>query len=401
MGKASRQDGPDPVSSIVVPVFGSTVSLPILAERLRRVFENDVGEPYEIIFVDDDSPDPETWPILLRLAESDPAVRAVRLTRNFGQSAAVLCGIGLARGEYLIGMDDDLQHAPEEIPKLIAERHHDVVFARFRKRRHPFSKRWTGRIKSCFDWMILGKPLHLQSSSFFLMRRAVARGVLAVRTPFPLLTPLVYHATRDVVNVEVEHRARAHGKSRYTLARRLRLFSNLIINNSAFLLTVIGVLGTSLSAASLLLFLFYLCRRLFFGIGLSGWTSLMLAVLGIGGVLLFGVGVIGTYLVRIIQTSESRPSYVVRYDSARDGLLAASRSGQAAARIPAIQAAQQWMDLPRTEASAWGVGSGDLFGSENREDGPHGQGGAEGPDVPGGREMRDDAQHHRDRQEAP
>ncbi|MFH1144027.1 MAG: glycosyltransferase, partial [Candidatus Eisenbacteria bacterium] len=267
-------------------------------------------------FIDDASPNPQTWPTLQRLAAEAECVRAIRLTRNFGQSAALLCGLSAARGDYIVTMDDDLQHPPEEIPRLIAAQEHDVVFGRYRKRRHGLFDRLTSRVKSWFDWLILRKPFHIQHSSFLLLRREVIGGILAVRTPFPLLSPMIYHATRDVVNVEVEHCARGDGRSGYTFAKRLSLFSNLIINNSAFLLTLIGVLGVSVSFLAIFLFLFYLGRRVFFGVGLSGWTSLMLAVLGIGGVLLFSIGVIGTYLVRIIQTSESRPGYVVRYDSA-------------------------------------------------------------------------------------
>ena len=304
-----------PVYSIVVPVYDSVSSLPLLAERVERVFRERIRRSYELLFVDDASPNPDTWRTLEALAARDDAVRAIRLTRNFGQSSAQLCGLATARGDYIVGMDDDLQHPPEEIPRLIAAQHHDVVFARFRRRRHRLSRRFTGRIKSYFDWLLLGKPFHLQHSSFFLMQRAIASGMLAVRTPFPMLSPLIYHTTRDVVNVDVEHHPREHGRSGYNLAKRLRLFSNLIINNSAFLLTVIGILGVSVSLFSFGLFLFYLFRKVFFGVGLSGWVSLMLAVLGIGGILLFAVGVIGTYLVRIIQTSETRPSYVVRYDS--------------------------------------------------------------------------------------
>jgi len=309
-----------PRYSIVVPVYDSAATLAPLAERVRRVFAESAAASYELIFVDDASPNPLTWPALEGIAARDAAVRVIRLTRNFGQSAAVLCGLSAARGDYVITMDDDLQHPPEELPRLMAEQRHDVVYGRFRRRRHALSRRMSSRVKSWFDWLLLEKPFHVQHSSFLLMRREVAAGVLGVRTPFPLLSALIYHTTRDVVNVDVEHHPRAVGRSGYTFARRLRLFSNLIINNSAFLLTLIGILGVSVSFLALGLFSFYLIRRLVFGVGLSGWISLMLAVLGIGGVMLFSIGVIGTYLVRIIQTSESRPSFVVRYDSgAPDG----------------------------------------------------------------------------------
>jgi dolichol-phosphate mannosyltransferase/undecaprenyl-phosphate 4-deoxy-4-formamido-L-arabinose transferase len=307
-----------PRYSVVIPVYDSVDSLPLLAERVTRVFRETVGQPSELIFVDDDSPNPETWPTLRRLAGAFPEVIALRLTRNYGQSAATLCGLAEARGDYVITMDDDLQHPPEAIPDLIAECGHDVVIAHFPRKQHGWFKRLTSRIKGWFDWLLLRKPFHIHHSSFVLLRRAIVRGVLAVRTPYPLLFPLVFHTTRDVVNVVVQHDRRELGRSGYTFAKRMKLFSNLIINNSALLLTSIGYLGISVSFVALALFIFYLLRKFIHGIGVSGWTSLMLGLLGIGGVLLFSIGIIGTYLVRIIHTSESRPSFVIRYDSRRE-----------------------------------------------------------------------------------
>jgi glycosyltransferase involved in cell wall biosynthesis len=298
--------------SIVVPVYNTSDSLPLLADRVRAVFAGAIRQPFELIFVDDGSPNPRTWPALEQLARSDAGVIAVQLTRNFGQSAALLCGLEIARGDYVILMDDDLQHLPEEIPSLVSAQAHDVVIARFRCRRHGPIERLTSAVKGFFDWLLIQKPRHIRHSSFLLMHRTIAQGVLAVRTSYPLLSPLIYHVTRDVVNVEVEHDPRRHGASGYTLRKRARLFSNLIINNSAFFLTLIGALGIGIACLAFALFAYYLARKLFHGIGLTGWTSLMLVILGIGGVLLFSVGVIGTYLLRIIHTSESRPSYVVR-----------------------------------------------------------------------------------------
>jgi dolichol-phosphate mannosyltransferase/undecaprenyl-phosphate 4-deoxy-4-formamido-L-arabinose transferase len=304
--------GSAPLYSIVVPVYNTAATLPALARRVAAVFTQTVQRPWELIFVDDGSPNPETWPLLERLAREEPGVRAIRLTRNFGQTAAILCGLEAARGEHIVLMDDDLQHPPEEIPALIAARAHDVVVARYRRRRHGPLAKLTSAAKNACDALLLQKPRRLRHSSFLLMHRAIARGILTVRTSYPLLSPLIYHVTRDVVNVEVDHHPRRDGRTGYTLGKRVRLFSNLIINNSSLLLALIGWLGVSVAALAFGLFLFYLGRKLFFGIGMTGWTSLMVVLLGVGGLLLFSVGVIGTYLLRIIHTSENRPSYVVR-----------------------------------------------------------------------------------------
>lgn len=302
----------EPRYSVIVPVYNTTATLPELARRVEAVFAGIPGGSCELIFVDDGSPHPETWPTLERLARERPGVSAIRLTRNFGQSAALLCGLAAARGEAILLMDDDLQHPPEEIPSLIAAGDHDVVIARFRRRRHGPLQRLTSAVKNLCDRLLLQKPAHLRHSSFLLMQRPIAEGILSVRTSYPLLSPLIYHITRDVVNVEVDHEPRRDGRSGYTFSRRLRLFSNLIVNNSALVLTSLGWVGIGVACAAIGLALFYLGRKLLFGIGMTGWTSLMVVLLGLGGLVLFGVGVIGTYLLRIIHTSETRPSYVVR-----------------------------------------------------------------------------------------
>jgi len=308
----------NPVCSIVVPVYNSTDNLRELARTVDRVFHDTVHADYELIFVDDGSPNPKTWPTLRELAGEKSAVLAIRLTRNFGQIPATLCGLEASRGEAVVVMDDDLQHRPEDIPLLLSARDHDVAVARFGRRSHGALSRLTSRIKGFFDWVILGKPRHLQYSSFLMLKRTIIRGMLAVETSYPLLLPLILHCTRDVVNVDVQHEPRKRGRSGYSLRTRFRLFTNLLISNSSFVLSVIGFLGISIAFVTFGLFVFFLIRKLAVGIGVSGWTSLMVTVLGIGGVHLFSVGIIGTYLIRIIHTSERRPGYVVRCDTRQE-----------------------------------------------------------------------------------
>ena len=122
--------------SIVVPVYDSTESLSELVERIDKVFALHVNALYELILVDDGSPNPQTWPIMEQLADRFASVRSIQLTRNFGKAGAVLCGFEQSRGDWLILMDDDLQHPPEDIVLLVANKGHDVVVAQFRERKH-------------------------------------------------------------------------------------------------------------------------------------------------------------------------------------------------------------------------------------------------------------------------
>ena len=120
-----------PEYSVIIPVYNTESSLLELAKRLKSVFLNQVGSSYEVIFVNDNSTNSGTWKVLQELVKLDSNVRAIRLTRNFGQQAATICGIELAEGNYVVTMDDDLQHLPEDIPALIAKRDHDIPFQKF------------------------------------------------------------------------------------------------------------------------------------------------------------------------------------------------------------------------------------------------------------------------------
>lgn len=298
--------------SIIIPVFDSNESLSNLAHRINRVFNDLPNAGYEIIFVDDASANVKTWPTLVKLRKEFNNVRIIRLTRNYGQQAATLCGIAMAKGDFFITMDDDLQHLPEDIPRLIAQQGHDVVIAQFAKKKHRMLTRLTSRIKGWFDYKLIGKPRHIALSPFRLFNRTVRDGMLDIVTPFPFLPALMFSVTTDVVGVPATHGRSIDGKSSYTFSKRLKLFSNLLINNSSFLLKSIGMMGINLAILSLVLSIYFVTKKIFYGISVIGWTSIMVVILFIGGLLLFAVGVIGEYLIRIIGLVEKRPAYCIR-----------------------------------------------------------------------------------------
>ncbi len=296
--------------SIVIPVYNSTVTS-IMADRVAAVFAGRI-EQYELIFVDDCSSDTRVWPVLCHLSLSDPRVRAIQLTRNFGQHAATLCGLREAQGDIVITLDDDLEHNPDEIPKFLALAERDVVLAQFRHQHHSLFNRAASRTKGFFDWLILGKPRHVRFSSYRMLSRVVVDGMLSIRTSHPFIPALILHVTKDLVGVDIAHQPRRDGRSNYTLAKRLRLFSDLVIHNSSLMLRLVGQVGVMLALVSFVIASAVIYRKFMHGRAIQGWTSLMAAELLIGGLLLFGLGIIGEYLFRIIESSDDRPTYFVR-----------------------------------------------------------------------------------------
>jgi dolichol-phosphate mannosyltransferase/undecaprenyl-phosphate 4-deoxy-4-formamido-L-arabinose transferase len=297
--------------SIVIPVYNSTNSLQELADRLDIVFKK-LNVSYEIIFVDDASPNAATWPLLEKLAQTHKNIRCFQLMRNFGKPGAMICGLEQSIGEYIITMDDDLQHFPEDIPKLISLNKHDVVVGAFSNKEHSLFKKFGSNVHGWFENKIIGKPKHIKNSPFKLIKGQVVRAALEIKTPYPHIGALLFYVTKDIAMIEVGHGKRMYNKTGFTLKKMIQTFSHLLINNSSFLLQKMAFLGISISILSFILGLYFLVKKITVGTPVQGWTSLAIINLFLGGLILFSIGVVGEYLIRIINGIERRPSFIVR-----------------------------------------------------------------------------------------
>jgi len=300
----------DPVYSVVIPVYNSTVTLPQLVDRQDAVF-SEMGVGHEIIFVDDCSPNKDTWPLLQGLAAAHPQVHCVRLARNFGKAGAVLCGMSHVSGQWVITIDDDLQHAPEDIPILAAKRQHDVVIGTFHnQKKHSTLQTFTSWVKRRFDVLIFGDLKGVRMSPYKMFKAEVVRNMLKVVTPHPFIPALMLYATRDIVQVAITHHPRQHGKSAFNLRRRIRQFSNLLFGNSSLILKAMAYLGISIAVLSFAFGGWLILSVFMYGRTVPGWTSLMVITLMLGGSILFSLGIIGEYLIRIIEGVERRPPFL-------------------------------------------------------------------------------------------
>jgi len=298
--------------SIVVPVYNSSSSLVALSQRIDAVFSQTIKKQYELIFVDDGSPDQRTWQTLISITSQNKNVKAIKLMRNFGQHSATLCGLKEASGDHIITMDDDLQHLPEDIPRLLEKKEHDIVIAQFANKQHSLFKRITSKAKGWFDYIIIGKPPGIQLSAFRLLSRNVVLGMLKIKTPYPFIPALMFHISKNIATIEATHMKRQEGKSSYSFFKLVKIFSNLIISNSSLLLKLIGVLGLSFSFISFILATHFIYKRFVYSSIPAGWTSIIVALLFLGGLILFTLGIIGEYLIRIITGVENKPTYYIR-----------------------------------------------------------------------------------------
>jgi len=307
-----------PLYSVVIPVYNSSLSLGQLAGGILRVFREQVQAPVEVIFVDDGSTNPDTWPTLQQLAAQHPEVKAVQLMRNFGKPGAQICGLCEAIGDYVITMDDDLQHRPDDIPLLIAHQQHDAVIAHFPEQQTTPLRKLSSHLKNVVSRYAINKPPHLALGPFKLLKRQVVEGMLRTRSPYPSVAAQMLYVTRDVVNVRVPHGRRAYGKSGFTFWKMLQSLMNMLVNNSSVMLRLVAMVGVLMSVVSFLLGTYFIVRRLEGHIKISGFTTMVVLVLFTSGMVLFSLGIIGEYLIRIINGTEERPAYVVRQRAGRE-----------------------------------------------------------------------------------
>lgn len=267
---------------------------------------------FEIIFVDDASQD-DSWEVLSKLkAQTPEQITAIRLSRNYGQHNATLCGMSFAKGDYVITIDDDLQIPPDEIPRLIsrqAETQADLVYGVFGKKNHSAIRNLgsTSVKKSA-------KILHHSSgegSSFRLMTGDLAQKILHHSQNFIFLDEVLQWYTDSIAFIEVRHLPRKYKQSGYSFRKLINLMGNIVLYYTTVPLKLLVVVGFILSLVSLAFGSYFIFKKLFYDVPL-GYTSLIVTVLFSTSILLFGLGVIGEYLRRIYMVQNQKPSYSIK-----------------------------------------------------------------------------------------
>lgn len=298
--------------SVVIPVYHAERIIPELCRRLTVVLEQ-VGKPYQIVLVDDRSPD-RSWEAMVHMAELHPEVLAVRLSRNFGQHYAITAGLDLACGEWTVIMDCDLQDRPEEIPKLLslAQQGYDIVLARRTFRNDKLVKRALSRVFYAAFNLISGFKVDPAVGSFRILRRTVVEAYRGMRETSRLFGGLIEWLGFETTYVDVEHGPRYEGRSTYNFISLFRLAVDGMIafsNRPLYFSISVGILMSLLSSA----FGVGLILRYFLGpkIGVPGWMSTVTLTIFIGGLILLNLGILGVYVGRIYDQTKGRPLYVV------------------------------------------------------------------------------------------
>ncbi len=301
-----------PGLSLVIPVYNSEDSLDELVLRLKAVLP-DFSRDFEAILVNDGSSD-GSWGKIDELSQTYPWIYGINLMRNYGQHNALLCGVREAHHEITITMDDDLQHPPEEIPKLLAalEDGYDVAYGTPIKQRHSLWRNLASYIIRLALQSTMGLETARKVSAFRAFRTQLRDAFANFSSPFVVLDALLTWGTRRFIAVPVEHEPRQYGGSNYTFGKLILFAINMITGFTTLPLQLASLAGFAFAVFGLLVLFYVIGRYLIMGGSVPGFPFLASTIAIFAGVQLFAIGIIGEYLARMHFRLMEKPAYVVR-----------------------------------------------------------------------------------------
>ena len=300
--------------SFVIPCFRSEQTIGHVIEEIRQTMQADLpAYSFEIILVNDGSPD-NVMGVIREYSEKYDNITGICLARNFGQHAALMAGFRHVTGDIVICLDDDGQTPPSEAGKFVREIEagRDVVYARYANKKHSAFRNFGSHVNELMTRFMLGKPKELYISSYFAARRFVIDDVVRYENCYPYVIGLVLRTTKNIGNVDVNHRQRELGRSGYTMKALLGLWFNGFTAFSIQPLRFATLVGVFCAASGFLYGIYTIIRKLLVPDVPMGISSLMSVLVFIGGMIMLMLGLIGEYVGRIYISLNNSPQYVIR-----------------------------------------------------------------------------------------
>lgn len=299
--------------SFVIPCYRSEQTITHVVDEIHRTLAELNKYEYEIILVNDCSPD-GTFDVIRELCAKDSHIMGISLAKNFGQHAALMAGFRQVQGDVVVCLDDDGQTPADEVGKLLdkIEEGSDVVYAKYNHKQHSAFRNFGSHVNELMTRMMLGKPKELFISSYFAAKRFIIDEVIRYENSYPYVIGLVLRSTKKITNVEVNHREREVGTSGYTLKKLLGLWFNGFTSFSVQPLRIATIMGGSFAVLGFIYALYTIIKKFVNPDVPLGFSSLMSAILVIGGMVMIMLGLIGEYIGRIYITLNNSPQYVIR-----------------------------------------------------------------------------------------
>jgi glycosyltransferase involved in cell wall biosynthesis len=298
--------------SVVIPVYNSARILPNLVERVLRV-ANSLNMPFELILVNDGSSD-SSWNVIRGVAAKHSWIRGICMMRNYGQHNVLLAGLRLARYAVTVTLDDDLQHPPEEIPKLIEKLWDgfDVVYGSPQRETHGFLRNVASAVTKIALQSAMGVESARNVSAFRAFKTDLRRAFDTYQSPFVSLDVLLTWGTTKFGTVQVRHDERQEGQSAYTVGKLIRHALNMMTGFSVVPLQIASIIGFVFSLGGLGILWYVLLRFALYGSTVAGFPFLASIIAIFSGAQLFALGILGEYLARMHFRLMDRPPYAIR-----------------------------------------------------------------------------------------
>ncbi|MCR4788103.1 MAG: glycosyltransferase family 2 protein [Lachnospiraceae bacterium] len=300
--------------SYVIPCYRSSKTLPSVVEEIKTKMSGMSGYDYEIILVNDCSPD-DTYEVIKKIASENDNVKGYSLAKNFGQHGALMAGFHHVSGDIIVCLDDDGQTPANEADRLIGavENGADVAYARYGHKKHSFFRNFGSRVNDRMTCIMLGKPKDLHISSYFAAKRFVIDEIVKYTYAFPYVMGLVLRTTKNIVNVDIDHRDRTVGESGYTMGKLLSLWFNGFTAFSIKPLRIAVGTGSVFAGVGFVYGIYTIIKKIFIQPPelVTGFSALMSAVVFTGGMLMIMLGLVGEYLGRIYISINNSPQFVI------------------------------------------------------------------------------------------
>lgn len=299
--------------SIVIPVYNSGKWIKELVKQIVGVMDNVPVDGYEVILVNDSSPEIGTWTSLKETCEAYDNITIIDLQYNVGQLNALMCGLQYANGDYIITMDDDFQHNPYEIPKFISkikDSEYDCVIGEYAQKKHKYIRRLGSKLSNKLSEKIYNKPPEITSNSFRIINKNTVDALLRYKGKKPQLGPMLFSITNRIGTVPIQHEERVYGKSGYKMTRLISETLNVVINASTFPLDIVSIGGLIVALGSFIIGGIYFVLYLLGKITVQGFTAQILVTTCLSGLIMLSIGIVGKYIGRIVQELIGFPSYI-------------------------------------------------------------------------------------------
>ncbi|MBQ8679094.1 MAG: glycosyltransferase family 2 protein [Treponema sp.] len=298
--------------SIVIPVYNSHECVAELSRQIADALGS-AGISYEQIMVNDCSRD-SSWDEIKKEAEKNPNLLGINLRKNGGQDSAILTGLNYASGKWIVIMDDDLQHSPYDIPKLYeeAKKGFDVVYANFETKKQKLWKNLGSWFNGKISEIALDKPKGIYLSPFKIVSGDVVKEMVKFDNLFPYIDGLIFQVTRNITQIDIEHHKRELGKSNYNLVKSIKVFLRMLFGFSTMPLNLASYTGFFSAAVGLVLAIVYAVQYFTGKADVTGWTTIVVLLLILGGLILVSLGIIGKYLGQMYLTVNKQPKFIVK-----------------------------------------------------------------------------------------